>query len=307
MSSQFIGLFPGQGSQKVGMGKDLYDSDPKARSMFDQADEVLGFKLSSLMFAGPESELIKTEFVQPAILVCSCVAFQLARERLNTNTLVATAGHSLGEYSALVAAGAIDFGAAVALVNKRGKYMQEAVPLGAGKMIAVLGMELADLEQKLSEVDGIAEIANINAPGQIVVSGAASSIDQAKTLLTGVRVIDLAVSAPFHCSLMRPAANQLAEDLDRLEIKPAQVPVISNYLARPLQEPEQIRQALKDQVCGRVRWQESMQWANMNYPSASFVEFGVGGVLSGLLKRIDKSRLRFSAGSLEEINGLQLS
>ena len=302
MSKAYIGLFPGQGSQKVGMGKELAQHSRSAKEMLEQADLVLGFKLSEICFNGPDEKLLQTEIVQPAILTVSSICFELFKSSAGYSGLQAAAGHSLGEYSALVAAGAIEFTDAVLLVHKRGKYMQAAVPQGAGKMLAVLGKEVEEIESLLSEVDGIAEIANINAPGQIVISGAAAAMEQAKEKLADTRVIELAVSAPFHCSLMKPAAEKLALDLDQLPIKPANFPVFANVSAQPLQEPEEIRQALKDQVCGKVRWVESMERALTDYPGAEMIEFGAGGVLIGLMKRINKEVLRHNISTMADLD-----
>jgi [acyl-carrier-protein] S-malonyltransferase len=302
MSFSYIGIFPGQGSQKVGMGKDFYDAWNQAKEMFTEADDTLGFYLSKLCFEGPADELVKTEFVQPAILVVSCIAHAMLVDKLGGNILCSAAGHSLGEYSALVSAGAIKYSDAVKLVHNRGKYMQQAVPLGVGKMLAVIGMDLEPLEIALKEVQGVAEIANINAPGQIVVSGEANAIDQLKEVLKTYRTIELPVSAPFHCSLMKPAADRLSPDLDALNITKPYVPVYANVLAEGLIEPSSIKQALKDQVCGRVRWVDCMKAMLAINPDNKVVEFGAGGVLTGLLKRIDKTAQKASVGSIEELN-----
>lgn len=298
-----IALFPGQGSQKVGMGKDLAQNSDIARNIFDRADKALGFSLSSICFEGPADKLTSTEIAQPAILTVSVICYELAKAALGDRLSVcAAAGHSLGEYSALVAAGALRFEDAVVLVNKRGRYMQSAVPAGAGKMVAVLGKEVPELEAAIAKVtSGAVDIANINAPGQIVVSGKRESVDEFIAALGSAKVIELQVSAPFHCALMEPAATELARDLDAVEILPAKFPVIANVLAAPVSTPTEIRDALKRQVCGRVRWVESMEYATTKFPSARAVEFGAGNVLSGLLKRINSSFPRFECGSLEAL------
>ncbi len=286
--SKVLGLFPGQGSQKVGMGKSLVEQHALAREMFENADRVLGFSLSSICFDGPEDRLTATEIAQPAILTVSSIAYRLSQSSAESApSLVAAAGHSLGEYSALVAAGALRFEDAVLLVHKRGRYMQEAVPKGTGKMIAVLGKELAELESCTTKVTlGVAEIANINAPGQIVVAGDVKGITQFLEILGPAKSVELQVSAPFHCSLMKPAAERLAVDLAKIEIAPAQFPIYANVRGAAVQQPDQIRKALADQVCGRVRWIECMQRAIEEQKPDRSVEFGAGNVLSGMLKRI---------------------
>ncbi len=307
MSVNKVGLFPGQGSQKVGMGKALCEASPLARQMFAQADEVLGFSLSKICFEGPEDELVKTEYVQPAIFTVSSICYALAREKLGGDFLSAAAGHSLGEYSALYAAGVITFEDGVVLVNKRGKYMQSAVPLGQGKMLAVLGKEIEEIEAALATVTGeLVEIANINAPGQIVISGSAQGIELAKTALAGSKVIELSVSAPFHCGLMKPAAESLAKDIDALTFQHGKFPVYCNFSAQPVQSAADVKQALKDQVCGRVRWVETIQNIWQAFPGAKALEFGEGGVLSGLLKRIDKSIDKAAIASLVDLEQLAL-
>jgi [acyl-carrier-protein] S-malonyltransferase len=298
-----IALFPGQGSQKVGMGKELFLASEIARGLFERADKALGLPLSTICFEGPADRLTATEIAQPAILTVSVICYEIAKAALGEKlTVCAAAGHSLGEYSALVAAGALRFEDAVVLVNKRGRYMQSAVPAGVGKMVAVLGKEVPELEAAIAKVtSGVVDIANINAPGQIVVSGKREAVDEFIAVLGGAKVIELQVSAPFHCALMEPAAIELARDLDAAEIMPAKFPVIANVLAAPVQTPEQIRDALKRQVCGRVRWVESMEYATTNFPAARAVEFGAGNVLSGMLKRINAAFPRYECGSLEAV------
>lgn len=300
-----LGLFPGQGSQKVGMGKELFESTEIGRRLFATADEVLGFKLSTLCFEGPADQLTATKVAQPAILTVSTICYQLAVQQQPQLRLVAGAGHSLGEYSALVAAGSIKFEDAVLLVHKRGQYMQEAVPVGAGKMVAVLGREVADIEAALAKVTaGVAEVANINAPGQIVVAGAAAAIAEFVSIIGG-KTIELPVSAPFHCSLMKPAEEKLAIELKRLTIAPAAFPVYSNFLGRAVSAPEEIRDALIRQVCGRVRWVESMERAIAEKKPAVAIEFGAGNVLTGMLKRISPDLPRENVASAENAAALK--
>ncbi|MFM1847825.1 MAG: hypothetical protein RL417_1299 [Pseudomonadota bacterium] len=295
-----LGLFPGQGSQKVGMGKELFEQSPAARSIFGAADEALGFKLSELCFEGPAEALTATENAQPAILTVSTICYRLAADA--GLSLAAAAGHSLGEYSALVAAGALRFEDAVVLVNKRGKYMQSAVPVGLGKMVAVLGKETSEIERAIAQVSsGVVQIANINSPGQIVVAGDAAAVDAFKAAMGDARMTDLAVSAPFHCALMKPAADKLALDLERCEISSAAFPVYANVTAQPVRSPDEIRAALKAQVCGRVRWIECMENSIKSEGIDKAVEFGAGAVLSGLLKRINSAIPRAAVGGVSDV------
>lgn len=294
MSETILALFPGQGSQKVGMGSQYMAPSANTRTEIAQeylatADKILGFKLSQIMLNGPAEQLTETAVAQPAILTVSTIAYQIAVANDPALVPVGAAGHSLGEYSALVAAGAISFEDAVMLVHKRGRYMQEAVPKGAGNMVAVLGKELAEIEQAISKVStGIAQVANINAPGQVVVAGDVAGVENFQGHIDGGKVIPLDVSAPFHCSLMKPAADSLAKDLDGLTIQKCKFPVYANFTGAPMREPEEIRQNLKDQVCGRVRWVELMQNAIADLKPTTAIEFGEGRVLAGLLKKINK-------------------
>jgi len=283
MTSKILGLFPGQGSQNVGMGRDLYETTQVARSMFKKADEVLGFSLSSICFEGPLEKLTETAIAQPAILLVSMIYYELTRASTQLDVAL---GHSLGEYSALVAAGALQFEEALVLVHKRGQYMQEAVPVGQGRMVAVLGKEPSEIENVIQALSGgIAEIANINAPGQVVVSGDIQGIDAFKVAMKGARLIDLPVSAPFHCSLMRPAAERLLQDLKKTKIQSPKFPVFSNYYSKPLSDPEIIRESLYLQVCGRVRFTECLSGALALFKVSKAVEFGNGKVLASLTKR----------------------
>lgn len=295
-----LGLFPGQGSQKVGMGRDLVNESAVAREVFAAADEALGFSLSTICFEGPADRLTATEIAQPAILTVSTICHRLAAEA--GLTLTAAAGHSLGEYSALVAAGALRFEDAVVLVHKRGRYMQSAVPVGAGKMVAVLGKDLDVIEAAIATVPtGVVQVANINSPGQIVVAGDAAAVDRFKAALGDARMTDLTVSAPFHCALMQPAADALAYDLDACPIETARFPVYANVTAAPVRTPAEIRAALKAQVCGRVRWIECMENAIAGERIDRAVEFGAGAVLVGLLKRINGAVPRASVGALADV------
>jgi [acyl-carrier-protein] S-malonyltransferase len=274
-------LFPGQGSQAVGMGKDLYDRSADARALFDAADDVLGFPLSRLMFEGPEEDLRLTRNTQPALLVASTAACRL----LGRDPVVA-AGHSLGEYSALVAAGCLRFEDAVLLVHKRGRYMQEAVPVGVGGMAAVLGVPGEEVERRLADVrSGTVEIANWNSDDQIVISGEKAAVDEALAAIKAPRSVMLPVSAPFHSRLMKPAEERLAADLDAIAFAEPRFPIITNVDARLIRSGAEARDALKRQVSRSVLWTRSMA-VMRELGIEACVECGPGKVLAGLVKRI---------------------
>jgi [acyl-carrier-protein] S-malonyltransferase len=285
-------LFPGQGSQKVGMGLDIYQNNARAKQIFAEADEVLGFSLSRLCFAGPEEELRLTANTQPAILTTSVALLSMLREEVD---LVPdfVAGHSLGEYSALVAANALSFADAVLTVHKRGTYMEQAVPAGRGAMSAVMNLQRDLLDQVCKEVskeNHVVEPANYNCPGQIVISGHRAAVEDAgeKAVAAGARrVIPLSVSGPFHSSLMKPAAEQLAAHLQSIQISPAQIPVIANVTARPVAEPAEIGRLLVEQVASPVLWEDSVRYM-LEQGVDTFVEIGPGNVLCGLLKKINR-------------------
>ncbi len=298
-------LFPGQGSQAVGMGKALYDHSAKAREIFQRADDSLGWSLSKLCFEGPSSELLRTAVAQPAILTTSIAALAALREAypdLQAPRFVA--GHSLGEYSALVAAGTIQFEDAVRLVHLRGKAMQEAVPLGVGAMAAVIGgtvdqfMALCD---QASE-DQVVACANFNAPGQVVIGGHAAAVDRARRMAAeaGLKVIPLKVSAPFHCSLMAPAAQAVREALTSILLADARVPVIANVEAQPHSEAKRLAELLVKQVDAPVLWEQSIRhMAEAGVVKA--LEIGPGTVLAGLVQRTDKRILVHGVNSPEGI------
>jgi len=274
-------LFPGQGSQIVGMGKDFHMNSETARRLFARADEALGYKLSHLCFEGPEEELKLTRHTQPALLTVSTIAFMLAEREPD-----AAAGHSLGEYSALVAAGALNFEDAVRLVAKRGRYMQEAVPVGEGAMAALLGADIRAIEEVLSRMtEGSVQVANWNSQQQIVIAGQKQAVEAAVEQIGAPRHVFLPVSAPFHCALMKSAQEKLSVDLKAVEFKKPKFPVISNVSAEVLRSGEEAREALRLQVTAPVRWYESM--LRMRDEGLDLlVELGSGKVLTGLFKRI---------------------
>jgi [acyl-carrier-protein] S-malonyltransferase len=280
---RFACLFPGQGSQAVGMGKELHGRFPEAREIFARADEALGYAISKLCFEGPEEELRMTRNTQPALLTVSTIAFKL----LGADPAVA-AGHSLGEYSALVAAGALAFEDAVRLVHNRGVYMQEAVPAGAGGMAAVLGADPERVREALDGVPGRAvEVANWNSPDQVVIAGPRKALDEALRILKPARCVMLPVSAPFHTALMRPAEERLAADLALVPFRDPRFPVVSNVDARPVRTGVEARDALRRQVSRPVLWTASIEVLR-GEGIGLWVETGPGKVLSGLMKRIGR-------------------
>ena len=285
-------LFPGQGSQAVGMGKELAEKYAIARQTFEEADAALGYKLSQLCFEGPEEKLRMTEITQPAILTASVAAWRVLKEKGLTPRFVA--GHSLGEYSAHVAADTITFADAVRTVRNRGKYMQEAVPVGVGAMAAILGMDLQKVTAVCSEASQgeVCEPANINSPEQIVISGNASAVERAIKLADergAKRAKLLPVSAPFHCSLMKPAQDRLANDLRSIKFQTPSIPVVCNVDALPLEDADSSRDALLRQVTGSVKWDQSMRLL-ISKGIQTFLEVGPGKVLCGLMRQIDRSR-----------------
>ncbi|GAA4871318.1 ACP S-malonyltransferase [Paenibacillus vulneris] len=302
-------VFPGQGAQAVGMGRDIYESDPAAKAIFDRADQALGYSLSSLIFDGPDSELKITYHTQPALLTTSVAYLELFKSKgLQPDYL---AGHSLGEYSALVAAGVLSFEDAVRTVRARGEFMDQAVPSGQGAMAAVLGGEREALQKLCSEVSkeaGVVELANLNCPGQIVISGSKEGVQaivERGKEIGAKRVIPLEVSGPFHSSLMKPASERLSDVLSAVPMQTASVPVVANVTARPVQEPESIRELLVEQVHSSVLWEDSVAWL-IEQGVDTFVEIGSGTVLAGLIKKIDKSVKIYSINSKEALDQFQL-
>jgi len=285
-------LFPGQGSQAVGMGKDLAQKYAIARQTFEEADEALGYKLSQLCFEGPEEQLRLTEVTQPAILTASIAALRVLEGRMPRPAYVA--GHSLGEYSAHVAAGTISFAAAVRTVRYRGKYMQEAVPVGMGAMAAILGIDVEKVTAVCHDAaqGEVCEPANINSPQQIVISGHTSAVKRAAKLADergAKRAKLLTVSAPFHCSLMKPAQDRLEADLNALTFQKPVIPVVCNVDAKLISDFDPARDALIRQVTGSVKWDQSMRTLIAS-GGLTFVEVGPGKVLCGLLRQIDRTR-----------------
>jgi [acyl-carrier-protein] S-malonyltransferase len=272
------------------MGKDLAEKFPVARQVFEEANEALGFAISRLCFEGPAEDLQLTENTQPAILTVSVAAFRAMMEA-GIGAPAFVAGHSLGEYSALVVAGALSLSDAVRTVRARGRYMQEAVPVGTGAMAAVLGGELDAIQRICAEASEgqVCSVANFNSPGQAVIAGNTEAVDRAIERLSGVakRVIRLKVSAPFHCALMKPAEDRLAADLERLEFRSPAMPVVTNVDARATTAPGELRDALVRQVSAPVRWVDSMQLL-IELGAGTFVEAGPGKVLSGLMRQINR-------------------
>lgn len=302
-------LFPGQGSQAPGMGKELAALYPVARHTFQEADEALGFSLSQLCFEGPAEKLRMTEITQPAVLTVSVAAARVLQEKGVVPQFVV--GHSLGEYSAHVAAGTLEFTDAVRTVRNRGKYMQEAVPAGEGAMAAVLGMEIGPLQQVCDEAaqGQVVAPANINSPDQIVISGATAAVERAAALAKergAKRAIMLDVSAPFHCALMQPAQDQLAKDLQSVQFSNPDAPVICNIDAKPRTAPEAYREALVRQVTGAVQWLGCVR-SLIGLGVTTFVEVGPGKVLTGLMRQIDRSQTALNAedeASLQKVTNL---
>jgi [acyl-carrier-protein] S-malonyltransferase len=275
-------VFPGQGSQAVGMGRDLVEAFPAARDLFEEADAALGWPLSRVIFDGPTESLRRTENAQPAILLVSIALYR----SLGLQPAL-LAGHSLGEYSALVAAGALALRDAIVLVHKRGRYMQEAVAEGEGAMLALVGADLDVLTRAMAEVGGVVDIANFNAPNQIVIAGARSAVFAVAERAQVRQTAELAVSAPFHCRMMQPAEERLAVDLDRVDFADLAIPLYDNVDAQKIQAGGAAREALKRQVTGPVRWTDSIRRMIADDGIHTFVEVGPGKVLSGLVRRID--------------------
>ncbi|WP_277301021.1 ACP S-malonyltransferase [Veillonella montpellierensis] len=290
MKTAFV--FPGQGSQKVGMMQDLYNAYPIVKQRFEEADEALGYSITKLCFEGPDTELVKTANTQPAILTASVACYEVLKEKGYTPDIVG--GHSLGEYSALVAAGVLEFKDAVYLVHKRGQYMQEAVPLGEGSMAAILALPREEVITICAEVDatvGSVQAVNFNCPGQIVIAGATKAVEIAAEKMKAAgakRAVILPVSAPFHSRLMEPAALRLEEELNTITVHDAQIPVVANVTASILTKGADIKKSLVVQAAHPVLWEDCVMQM-VNYGVEAFVEVGPGKVLTGFTKKINKA------------------
>jgi [acyl-carrier-protein] S-malonyltransferase len=309
--------FPGQGSQAVGMGKDLAETFPAARAVFDEVDEALGEKLSQIIWDGPADRLTLTENTQPALMAVSCAVMRVLETEKGVKAAMArfVAGHSLGEYSALAAAGALSLADTARLLRLRGRAMQEAVPVGEGAMAALLGVDVEAAAKIAAEAAGVTDlvcgVANDNAPGQVVISGAKAAVEKAMEIGKDYglrRAIPLPVSAPFHCALMQPAADRMAQALADVRIIAPTVPLVANVLAEAISDPEAIRQRLVEQVTGTVRWRESAAYMAEEGVRVLY-EIGAGRVLTGMAKRIDdrlEGRAIGTAADIETV-GQQLA
>jgi [acyl-carrier-protein] S-malonyltransferase len=304
--------FPGQGSQFVGMGKDLADTFPAARAVFEEVDNALDKPLTPIMWEGPSETLTLTENAQPALMAVSLAAMRVLESEKGWSVSDARfiAGHSLGEYSALAAAGTLSIGDAARLLRIRGRAMQEAVPVGEGAMAALLGADLevaAKVAQACSEATGlICEVANDNAPGQVVISGAKAAVEHAATIVKefGIkRALPLPVSAPFHCALMKPAADRMAAALADVTLAAPVVPLIANVTAAPVTDPEEIRRLLVEQVTGSVRWRESILYM-AEHGVRHVYEIGAGKILTGMVRRIDERLSGVSIGTPADLENI---
>mgnify|MGYP006101195015 FL=1 len=302
-------LFPGQGSQIVGMGSEFYNNFSDVKKIFAEADDVLKFKISKTILDGPENELKLTQNTQPAILVVSYSIFTVLKNEFNFDLKKAKyfAGHSLGEYSALLCANALSFEDALYLLFERGKSMQEAVPSGKGSMIAILGSGIDEINSYIQQVKkiGVCEIANDNAQGQTIVSGNTVAIEELKKILKNIKkkCITLPVSAPFHCSLMKPAANKMKDKINSVNFKKPDYEIVANVTAAPIYDPNEIKQLLFQQIYSKVRWRESVLFMSEKKIN-NFIEIGPGKVLTGLIKRILPDSNSFSINSIDDIKNL---
>ncbi len=303
-------LFPGQGSQVVGMGSELYKNFDLVKNLFKQADEKLGYSISKIILEGPEEELQLTKNTQPAILTVSYSIFKVLKDefQFNFDSFKFFAGHSLGEYSALVSSGSLNFNDALYLLHERGKSMQDAVPVGNGSMLAILGMKTEDVHNLLKsefQDKGVCEIANDNAEGQVIVSGNKESVNFFKQILKkkNIKSIPLKVSAPFHCSLMKPASIIMEKKINSIKFQNPIIKIVNNVTAKPETDSEMIKKLLVEQIFSSVRWRESlinMSKSNVN----NFVEIGPGKALAGMVKRTIKGANTFSINSIADIKNL---
>jgi len=302
-------IFPGQGSQAVGMGRALADAFPAARAVFDEVDEALGQRLSTLIWEGPIEALTLTANAQPAIMATSLAALRAAgSEGVSIGDAACVAGHSLGEYSALAAAGALSIGDTARLLRIRGQAMQAAVPVGVGAMAALLGLDLATATEVAAEAaqGEVCQAANDNDPAQVVVSGHRAAVERALDIAKArgaKRALLLPVSAPFHCALMQPAADAMAQALAEVTLRTPRVPLVPNVRAEAVSDPDLIRQLLIEQITGSVRWRESVLWMTAHGVS-EFWEIGAGKVLSGLVRRISRDAVTRAIGTPEDLAAL---
>jgi [acyl-carrier-protein] S-malonyltransferase len=302
-------LFPGQGSQIIGMGSEFYNNFPIVRNLFKEADEKLNFKISKTILEGPENELRLTQNTQPSILLVSYSIFTVLKNEFNFNMekIKYFAGHSLGEYSALLCANALSFQDSLHLLFERGRSMQEAVPIGRGGMLAILGSEIKEISNYILQIEsnGICEVANDNAHGQIIVSGNTEPIEELKNILkkNKKRCISLPVSAPFHCSLMKPAAIKMKEIIETVNFTKPDFEIVNNVTALPVHEPEDIKKFLVQQIYSKVRWRESIVFMAEKKIN-DFIEIGPGKVLTSLVKRILPNSNSFSINSINDIKNL---
>lgn len=302
--SKIAFVFPGQGSQTIGMGQDLYEKYDIAKTLLKKADDVLGFSIKDLCFNGPEEELRKTYNTQPAILTVSVICHEVLKEHGIFPEIVA--GHSLGEYSALVAAGALNFEDAVHLVRQRGTFMQEAVPVGQGAMAAILGLDrniIIEICKKVTAEYELVEAVNFNCPGQVVIAGTVSGVEKACEQLkeAGARKnVILPVSAPFHCALMKPAAEKLASELNKIAVRNAVIPVVSNVSGKMITESSAIKESLIIQAASPVKWEDCIAEI-CNFGARLFVEAGPGKVLNGFNKKINKEITNFNVENNESL------
>ncbi len=299
-------LFPGQGTQVVGMGAEFYNNFKLVKEIFQEADEKLNFKISKIILEGPENDLKLTKNTQPAILTVSYAIFSIFKNEFNFNfkSTKFFAGHSLGEYSALVCSNSVSFADALYLLFERGKAMQEAVPLGKGSMIAVLGSSIDELNNLIKKIkpNGVCEIANDNAIGQTIISGDIDSMNLLQDALkeNKKKFINLNVSAPFHCSLMKPAADTMKDKIESIDFKKPNIDIVCNVTSKPENNPKDIKKLLVDQICSTVRWRESI--INMSNENVSdFIEIGPGKVLSSMVKRTVKNINSFSINSIDDM------
>jgi len=302
MKENLVFMFSGQGSQYVGMGKDLYDNYKSAAEIIDRADNIMDFDLKDMMFNGPEEELNNTKNTQPAIYTVSAAVGAVLKEK--GLKAAAAAGHSLGEYSALYAAGVLSFEDGLKLVRKRGELMDEADPDGIGTMTAVIGLDAESVEEVCREVDGVCQVANYNSPAQVVISGEVDAVEKAENLLDekgAKRVISLSVSGAFHSKLMKPAKEELKKAIDNVEFKSADLPLIANVTADYVETAAEIKEALIKQLNSSVRWVETInRFKDDGYEN--FVELGPGRVLKGLMRRIDRSLNAYNVEDEKSLN-----